>query len=909
MIYPHNFEEKLGFDKIRNMVRQSTLCALGAQRVDEMQFLTDRRALQHELSLLAEMKLLMERASQPLPTDCFFDLTPALKRVRLAGTFMETEELYDLMRSLRTIEALVRYLNPREGQEFRMDDGMGGSANISFSEQFPLLRELAADVITFPDIIRKIDQTLTPTGEIRDNASPQLAEIRHEMARNLSSIGRLLNSILRNAQAEGYVDKDTTPTMRDGRLVIPIPPSSKRKLKGIVHDESATGKTLYVEPAEVVEANNRIRELEGEERQEIIRILTSLTNLIRPEVEDMLAGYDFLGEVDFLRAKVRFAQSIEGIVPTLSDQNITDWVQARHPLLYIRYKKHNERLGIYSNGEGGFAIPSDWEQQYRSKHKPVYDENGVEQEIPRPKVVVPLDILLDHKKQRIVLISGPNAGGKSVCLETLGLVQYMLQHGLAVPMKENSQCGLFDHIFVDIGDEQSIDNDLSTYSSHLQNMKFFVRNCNGYRRPHAGFTGSNGTMVLIDEFGSGTEPQIGGAIAQALLGKLNSQQVNGVITTHFTNLKLYADETPGIVNGAMLYDRGQMKPLFRLEIGRPGSSFALEIAHKIGLPNDVIEEAKRIVGSDYVNMDKYLQDISRDKRYWEQKRQKVHQQEKELEQKTQEYDEKARELKQKRQEVMEKARTEASSLLQQANARIEKTIRDIKEAQAEKEATRRIRKEHEAFKEKTLPNSFSEELSTLPARASKGGDKKSLSADSNSPTNSQSPSLRGRAGEGLLSVGSLVRLKGQQTTGEVLAISGRQCQVAFGLIKSFVDVSRLEVVSKNQIKREAQSSPFSHLADTIGKGAVDVMSERRKAFKQEIDVRGMRADEALQAVMYFIDDAILLSMGQVRILHGTGTGALRMAIRQYLSTVPGIADYHDEHVQLGGAGITVVEIS
>ena len=896
------------------MVRQSTLCPLGAQRVDEMQFLTDRRALQHELSLLAEMKLLIERASQPLPTDFFFDLTPALKRVRLSGTFMETEELYDLMRSLRTIEALVGYLNPREGQEFRMDDGMGGSANISFAEQFPLLRALAADVLTFPEIIRKIDQTLTPTGEIRDNASPALAEIRHEMARNLSSIGRLLNSILRNAQAEGFVDKDTTPTMRDGRLVIPIPPSSKRKVKGIVHDESATGKTLYVEPAEVVEANNRIRELEGEERQEIIRILTALTNLIRPQVDDMLAGYDFLGNVDFLQAKVRFAQSIEGIVPTLSEQNITDWVQARHPLLYIRYKKHNERLGIYSNGEGGFAIPRDWEQQYRAHHKPVRDENGVEQDIPRPKVVVPLDILLDHKKQRIVLISGPNAGGKSVCLETLGLVQYMLQHGLAVPMRENSQCGIFDNIFVDIGDEQSIDNDLSTYSSHLQNMKFFVRNAgkSPLQLPQGGGTNSDGrnhpphggikrgaTLVLIDEFGSGTEPQIGGAIAQALLGKLNNQQVNGVITTHFTNLKLFADETPGIVNGAMLYDRGGMKPLFRLEIGRPGSSFALEIAHKIGLPNDVIEEAKRIVGSDYVNMDKYLQDISRDKRYWEQKRQKVHQQEKELEQKSQEYEEKTRELKQRRQEVMEKARSEASSLLQQANARIEKTIKDIKEAQAEKEATRKIRKEHEKFKEKTQ---------TLPNPPSKGGDLKSQSAG----TNSQSPSLRGRDGvgqgtDGGFAIGTLVRLKGQQTTGEVIAINGRQCQVAFGLIKSFVDIARLEVVSKNQAKRDAQSSPFAHLADTIGKGAVDVMSERRKAFKQEIDVRGMRADEALQTVMYFIDDAILLSMSQVRILHGTGTGALRMAIRQYLSTVPGVSDYHDEHVQLGGAGITVVE--
>lgn len=890
MIYPQNFEEKLGFVKIRSMVRGATLCPLGARKVDEMQYINDRRELERQLSLLDEMKRLMERAAQPLPTDGFFDLTESLHRVRVIGTFLETEELFDLMRSLRTIDNLVRYLNPREGQEVKMVDSTGGANNVDFGQTFPLLRALAADVVTYPDIVRKIDQTLTPTGEIRDNASPQLAEIRREMARNLSSIGRLLNNILRTAQSEGYVDKDTTPTMRDGRLVIPIPPSSKRKVKGIVHDESATGKTLYVEPAEVVEANNRIRELEGEERQEIIRILIGLTNLIRPEVENMLAGYDFMAEVDFLQAKVRFAHEIDGIVPQLSEHNITDWVQARHPLLYTRYKRHNARLGIYPNGEGGFAIPSDWHEKHRAEEQ-------------QPKVVVPLDISLDHKKQRIVLISGPNAGGKSVCLETLGLVQYMLQHGLPVPMKENSSCGMFDHIFVDIGDEQSIDNDLSTYSSHLQNMKFFVRNANGYRKPHGEFIGAHGSLVLIDEFGSGTEPQIGGAIAQALLQKLNNLQVNGVITTHFTNLKLFADETPGIVNGAMLYDRGQMRPLFRLEVGRPGSSFALEIAHKIGLPNDVIEEAKRIVGSDYVNMDKYLQDISRDKRYWEQKREKVHQQEKQLEQKVQEYDEKQRELKQKRQEVMQQARDEASSLLQQANARIEKTIKDIKEAQAEREATRKIREEHERFKQKTQ-----QKLDPVEEPAKGKGPQGSR----NGATTPATPATAS-ASEAPLTPGDSVRLKGQMTVGEVLSISGRQAQVAFGMIKSNVDISRLERVSKNQVKREQQSggaiaNAMATMSAKGGASAVDVMSERRSGFKQQLDVRGMRAEEALQAVMYYMDDAILLSMGQVRILHGTGTGALRQAIRQYLNTLPGVADFHDEHVQFGGAGITVVDL-
>ena len=847
MVYPQNIEDKLGFGKVRDMVRGATLCPLGARRVDDMQFLTDRRTLQHELSLLDEMKRLIEQAAQPLPTDCFFDLTPALKRVRVAGTFMETDELYDLMRSLRTIEALVRYLNPRPGEEVRTADAsQGGVAVQDFVARFPLLHSMAQGVVTFPDIVRKIDQTLTPTGEIRDNASPQLAEIRREMQRNLSSIGRLLNGILRNAQAEGYVDKDTTPTMRDGRLVIPIPPSSKRRLRGIVHDESATGKTLYVEPAEVVEANNRIRELEGEERQEIIRILSSIANLIRPDIDNLLESYDFLGEIDFLRAKVRFAHEIDGIVPRLSEQNITDWVQARHPLLYLRYKQLD-------------------------------------------RTVVPLDILLDHKKQRIVLISGPNAGGKSVCLETLGLVQYMLQHGLPVPMKDNSEVAVFDHIFIDIGDEQSIDNDLSTYSSHLQNMKFMLRNAHGYRRAHGEFTGSGGTLVLVDEFGSGTEPQIGGAIAQAILSKLNEQQVNGVITTHFTNLKLFADETPGIVNGAMLYDRGEMRPLFRLEVGRPGSSFALEIAHKIGLPRDVIDNAKEIVGSDYVNMDKYLQDISRDKRYWEQKRQKVHQQEKELEQKSQEYDEKTRELKTKRQEVMQQARDEANQLMQQANARIEKTIRDIKQAQAEKEATRKIREEHERFKQKRLQ----EPKPVVPPSVVE------QSGDPNAVAVSASDTLQ---------PGDYVRLKGQQTVGEVLSVNGRQVQVAFGMIKSMVDFARLEKVSRNQLKKEQNYTNGMGALLKDSETPVEVMSSRRSSFKQQLDVRGMRADEALQAVMYYMDDAILLSVSQVRILHGTGTGALRQAIRQYLSTLPGIKDFHDEHVQFGGSGITVVEL-
>jgi DNA mismatch repair protein MutS2 len=642
---------------------------------------------------------------------------------------------------------------------------------------------------------------------------------------------------LRSAQSEGVVEKDVTPTMRDGRLVIPVAPSNKRKIRGIVHDESATGKTLYIEPAEVVDANNRIRELEGEERQEIIRILSEVAAYIRPLLPDLAEAYDFLGEIDFIRAKAKFALKVEASVPKVdAEAHVTDWVQAYHPLLALRF---------------------------RAEHK--------------AEALVPLDIRLDDAEQRIILISGPNAGGKSVCLETLGLLQYMLQCGLPIPVRQNSVCTLYDHIFIDIGDEQSIENDLSTYSSHLTNMKFFVRNAG--RR----------TLLLIDEFGSGTEPQIGGAIAQALLAKFNAAGAHGVITTHFPNLKQFAEETPGIVNGAMLYDRHEMRPLFKLETGRPGSSFAIEIAHKIGLPTEVIEEAKRIVGSDYVNMDKYLQDLMRDKRYWEQKRQKIHAQEKRLEEQSAALEKQLAEVKAKRQELMQQARDEAAQLLRDSNAKIENTIRKIKEAQAEKEATRAVRAELTDFRDKI-------ETQQKAAVAHKNHPKKSGATKTD----------KAEAKEEVFQAGDRVRLKGQLTTGEVMSTNGRECVVAFGMIKSTVTADRLERVSKSQLKREQQQA---NLTGGMRSPAVsDEIRERRLHFKQEIDVRGMRGEEALMAVTYYMDDAILLGVGEVRILHGTGTGALRQLIRQYLSTLPGVRSYHDEHVQFGGAGITVVEL-
>ena len=830
MVYPENFEIKLGFDKIRTMLLGTVLCPLGAKRIEEMKFMTKRSDIEYQLALVKEMLEILQEAKTPMPTDSFFDLTEQLKRLRLHGTFLETEELFNLRRSLGTIINLVKFFNPKEEEGRRT---------------FPLMKQLSADVVVFPDLCRKIDRTLTPTGEIKDNASPQLAEIRRQLASTVNSISRLLNNILRSAQSEGVVDKDVTPTMRDGRLVIPVLPSNKRKIKGIVHDESATGKTLYIEPAEVVDANNRIRELEGEERQEIIRILTAIANEIRPQLPDISASYDFLGTVDFVRAKAKFAERIEATVPQMSSDGSLDWIHAKHPLLYIRYKHEGKAEDI-----------------------------------------VPLDIMLDRRNQRIVLISGPNAGGKSVCLETLGLLQYMLQCGLAIPVQDNSLCTIFDNIFIDIGDEQSIDNDLSTYSSHLQNMKFFVRNA------------TKKTLILIDEFGSGTEPQIGGAIAQALLGKFNDTKVNGVITTHFTNLKHFAEDTPGIVNGAMLYDRNGLRPLFKLEIGHPGSSFAIEIAHKIGLPQDVIDTAKEIVGSDYVNMDKYLQDISRDKRYWEQKRQKIHQQEKDLEEKMTQYDEKASELKSKRQELLQKAKDEAAGILREANARIEKTIKDIKEAQAEKEATRSIRKKLEDYKAKLGENDNDDDNVNKKSKGKKQKGNKSVTSH---------PSSQGGQEESRpFLVGDNVRLKGQTTTGQVVAVNDRQCTVTFGMIRSNLDMSRLEHVNRAQMRKEVQQN---NLTGGVHDPSVsDEIRQRRLHFKQEIDLRGMRADEALSAVTLYLDDAMLLDVDQVRILHGTGTGALRQAIRTYLSSLKGSVNFHDEHVQFGGAGVTVVEI-
>ncbi len=852
MIYPQNYEQKIGFDEVRRLLETHCLSPLGRERVGRMQFCTDIRRLREWLEQTREFIRIREE-EEDFPDQHFFDMREALRRIRLEGTYLETGELYDLKRSLDTIIAIVRFLTGSNGSEGEENTGEEDASSL----RYPALARLTTDVSTFPQLSRRINSILDKYGKIKDSASADLLRIRRELAAAESGVSRSLNAILRQAQQDGLVEKDVSPTLRDGRLVIPVSPALKRKIKGIVHDESATGKTVYIEPAQVVEANNRIRELEGEERREIIRILQEFTALVRPVSRDILGSYEFLAEIDFIRAKAGLAGQTGATTPFISDRPVIDWTMAVHPLLQLSLARHGKR-------------------------------------------VIPLDIELTQQR-RILIISGPNAGGKSVCLKTVGLLQYMLQCGLPVPLGENSRTGIFRHLFIDIGDEQSIEDDLSTYSSHLLNMKNMMKHCDGT------------SLLLIDEFGGGTEPQIGGAIAEAVLRRFNRKKAFGVITTHYQNLKHFAEDNEGVVNGAMLYDRQLMQPLFQLQIGNPGSSFAVEIARKTGIPEEVIADASELVGKEYINADKYLQDIVRDKRYWESKRQSIHQREKQMEQTIARYEAEIEELHRSRKEIIRKAKEEAEQLLQASNAKIENTIRMIREAQAEKEKTRTVRRELDDFKEaleqverQHEEDKIARKMKQLQERKNRQEERRNKkAADAGKAREEQKREAEEEARRTRpLETGDTVRIQGQTTVGRIEEIDRQTAIVTFGQMRTSVKVNRLERAEAPARKEDGRQS-----ITYVSKQTQDAVYEKKLHFRQNIDVRGMRGDEALHAVMYFIDDAILLSISRVRILHGTGSGILRTLIRQYLGTVPGVKDYHDEHVQFGGAGITVVDLA
>ena len=807
MIYPQNIEQKIDFQVIRDGLKGCCMSGLGKERVDAMQWLTHYLTVRDLLARVREMMGVLTDASLAFPHGEIYDLREALSRIRIEGLFMDEAELFSLRKMLDYTAQLERFFVALDKVKYPILSGMTS--------------QTSQTGLTIQTIITTIDRILDRYGKMRDNASPELARIRKEISASQGSVSRALNAILRQAQAEGILDKDAAPTMREGRLVLPVPPAYKRKIGGIVHDESATGKTVFIEPQQVVEANNRIRELEGEERRERIRILLEITAQLRPEVPQIMETETYLGEVDFLRAKALFAIDMHAIVPELSKKPMIDWREAYHPVLLLNFRRQGKTvvpLTISLTNSAASNSPSG-----------------------RPIGGTP-------SNNRILVISGPNAGGKSVCLKTVAMLQYMLQCGLPVPMSEASTMGFFKQLLIDIGDEQSIEDDLSTYSSHLRNMKHFVRYANAH------------TLLLIDEFGTGTEPMIGGAIAEAVLSQLNEQGAFGVVTTHYSNLKHLAERTEGIINGAMLYDRGQLKPLFQLSIGQAGSSFAVEIARQIGLPETIIQRATDIVGEEHIDYDKHLQDIARDKRYWENKRQNIRQREKHLEEKIAHYEEQLAGIKAKKRAIIEEANAEAADLLRKSNATIERTIREIKEAKAEKKATQAARQKVETLKTKVENQS---------SKSSKSSTTSAASATSKS--------------------------------------SSKQNQV-------LRDLSDLKILTKNPARLIQESN--TPKPKMVSSNVSDELRRRKLSFKRELDIRGLRVDEALEAVIAYIDDALMVNAEQVSILHGTGTGALKQVVRDYLAErqksmrrlKSGDINFHDGDPDRGGAGITVVEL-
>lgn len=769
MTYPNNIEQKIDFGVIREQLYKGCSSSLGRREVDAMEFSTDYQAVLHRLREAEEMVHVVNDASLQFPRGEINDLRESLTRVRIEGLYLDESELWQLRKSIDYAAQLERFFLGLDALRFPQ------LRTLPTRTLKNLSGETTASVLL--PVLQTIDRAIDPFGQLRDSASPELHRIRRELTQAQGAVSSAVAAILRRAQAAGLVDKEATPTLREGRLVLPIPAGAKKKIGGIVHDESATGKTVFIEPQEVVDANNRIRSLESEHARERLRILHEITDFVRPQIPQIMQTQGFLAHVDFILSKATLAKRLNAISPHFVDYPMVDIREARHAVLYLRFT----------------------------------DEG---------KTVVPLTMRLDKEGNRILVISGPNAGGKSVCLKTVALCQYMLQCGLPVPVNEASMMGLFDKLMIDIGDEQSIEDDLSTYSSHLRNMKAFVRYAD------------KKTLFLIDEFGTGTEPLIGGSIAEAVLGKLNEQGAFGVVTTHYTNLKHFAEQTEGVVNGAMLYDRGQLRPLFQLSIGQAGSSFAIEIAKQTGLPEDIIQRATELVGEEHIDYDKQLQDIARDKRYWENKRQNIRQREKHLEEKIAYYESEIAGLKAKKKAVLQEAKDEAADILSKTNATIERTIREIKESKADKTKTQAARAKVEKLKQQVEP------------------------------------------------------AKKEQTSKK-------------RVLKDFRDLKPL-----------SKSMPSSQPS------VVNTIRQHKLSFERTLDLRGMRADEALETLIAYLDDAIMVNAGTVTILHGTGTGALKQIVRDHLAERnralhkrnAGEIVYHDGDPDRGGAGLTIIEI-
>ncbi len=825
-IYPENFEQKIGFDKLRQMLSANCLSEIGREKVEYISFINDYKEIDFQTGLTLEfLKILREYDT--FPTNHYFDLRSSLAKIKIEGTFLEVYEVFDLRRSLETIRGIINFFN-------------SPSALI-----FPKLKSLSGNIGSFGDVIRKIDDILSKYGTIKDNASHELHEIRKQIFSLQGSISKKISAILHQLQAEGIVDEDTAIVVRDGRPVIPVAAANKKKILGIVQDESATGKTAFVEPAVIVEMNNRLKELENAEKREIIKILIDFSVFVRPEADELSKSYEFLGEIDFIRSKAVLANQFDCIKPEIKNEPFFDWYRACHPILTQSLKKEK-------------------------------------------RSVVPLNMRIDEPN-RILLISGPNAGGKSVCLKTVGIIQYMLQCGMLVPMSEGSSMGIFKQIFIDIGDEQSIENDLSTYSSHLMNMKFFTTNCN----PHS--------LVLIDEFGTGTEPMLGGAIAEAVLNKLNKLGSYGIITTHYTNLKHFGSSQKGIVNGAMTYDVTEMKPLFQLQIGKPGSSFAFEIARKIGLHDEILQEATDKLGKEHIDYDRHLRDIVRDKQYWESKRVKIQSTERKLDEMSQEYVGELQQTQKLRKEIIDTAKAEARRIIEDANKVIENTIREIRESQAEKDKTKDIRKKIVEQREKIEAIDSDNEQKILQKI-----EKIKRQEQNKKVPKEQKQAIVVQKKVAAFNPGDKIRIKESGNIGEIIDVDKTKAVIALGNIMTTLSIDKIEPVSRNEVKKLQKDSSMIPKADSL-KRTNEIM-EKKLAFKTDIDVRGQRAEEALSNIQALIDDAIVVRASTLRILHGKGFGILKEVIRNYLKTEPMVKSFRDEHVQFGGAGITIVEL-
>ena len=831
MVYPDNFEDKIGFTQVRQRVVDLCVTPVGKEYAVSMHPSSDYSLVSDRLNETDEFADILQHYPD-FPELAPVDVRESLKKGMILGSFLEIHEWLDLRRLLLSARQINLFFEKKP------------------ESVLPHIREKANQISIFPFIQEKVDQVFNKQGQVRDQASPDLKKIRHELSGMQASISRRLETVIQQARNEGWIEKETQASVRDGRLVIPVPVANKRKIRGFVHDESATGKTAFIEPIELVELNNALRELEMAEQREIVRILIELTAALRPYFGDIANWNDLIGFLDLTRAKARISICWDGRRVLLREAPVINWKNARHPLLDLVYRQDKRK-------------------------------------------VVPQDIGLNDK-QRILLISGPNAGGKSVCLKATGLIQYLVQAGFLVPVEEGSESGIFNLFLLDIGDEQSIENDLSTYSSHLQHMKYFLRNA------------TPGTLFLIDEFGAGTEPQLGGAIAEAIMDRLTTSGAFGMITTHYTNLKHFAASAEGVVNAAMRYDVQRMLPLFELETGKPGSSFAFEIARNIGLPVDIIEKASGLIGDNHLQFDKHLREISRDKRYWENKRQKIRQTSNEVDEILGKYSEVLKQTEKERKKILAETKQQADDLMAGINKKIEQAVREIRESQADKGQVKEIRGSLEEMRQ-TVKDDINTRMVEGEARignAKKEKDRISKKYLENKPkeleSNKPVPEFP------IWIAGQKIKIRDRDMFGEIIESRGDSLLVAMGQMITTINAEQAETISNKEYEQATGKPAY---ATTASSSFGFDLNQRKLDFSPHLDIRGLRADEALQKVTEFIDEAIMVGSSDLRILHGKGDGILRHLVRELLSGIDVVSKFEDEDVRFGGTGITLVRLS